>query len=152
MPGKFEVKKTGSKFRYVLLSQNGKELIKSQTYATRSACKQAIVSLQKAATKAKVDDLTTSTSTRKSTKSRSTSKTKPATKAKRATTKTKTRATAKKRVTPKKRAVAKKATKSTRATAVKRTKAKSAKSGPVRKQQRTGSTSARRSARRRTTA
>ena len=44
MPGKFEVKKSGSKFRWVLKSQNGKELVKSPAYVTRSACKQAIAS------------------------------------------------------------------------------------------------------------
>ena len=129
MPGKFEVKKSGSKFRWILWSQNGREIVKSPTYATRSQCKQAIVSAQNAAKKAKINDLTTSTSTSKSAKSKA---------------KTKKSASAKK-------AVAKKSSaKKTGAVAKKKTKARTAKSGPVRKQQR--STTVRRKTRSRSRA
>jgi uncharacterized protein YegP (UPF0339 family) len=60
MAGKFVVKKgTTGKFRFDLLSTNGKVIAKSETYETKRACKATIESVRKNAPSATIADQTT---------------------------------------------------------------------------------------------
>jgi uncharacterized protein YegP (UPF0339 family) len=59
MAGKFVVKKgTTGKFRFDLLSTNGKVIAKSQAYETKRACMAAIESVRKNAPSATIADQT----------------------------------------------------------------------------------------------
>ena len=60
MPAKFVVKKgTTGKFRFNLLSTNGKVIARSETYETKRACLAGIESVRKNAPNATIDDQTT---------------------------------------------------------------------------------------------
>jgi len=59
MAGKFVVKKgTTGKFRFDLLSTNGKVIAKSETHETKRACMAAIESVRKNAASATIADQT----------------------------------------------------------------------------------------------
>ena len=59
MPAKFVVKKgTTGKFRFNLLSTNGKAIATSETYETKRACLAGIESVRKNAPNATIDDRT----------------------------------------------------------------------------------------------
>ncbi len=59
MAAKFVVKKgTTGKFRFILLSTNGKVIATSETYETKRACLAGIESVRKNAPNATIDDQT----------------------------------------------------------------------------------------------
>lgn len=122
MTGKIVLKKAGSgKFRFQLVSTNGKAVATSETHANKPAATRAIAAMRKALVGAKVEDQTTPTAkktTAKKTAAKKTAKKSPAKK------------TAAKKTTAKRSGAAKtssaRSASAVRKTTAKRTTAKSA--------------------------
>jgi uncharacterized protein len=58
MAGKFELKKSGDQYVWVLKAGNGEIIATSERYTTKAAAKAGIDSVKKNATDANTDDLT----------------------------------------------------------------------------------------------
>ena len=58
MAGKIEIRKSGERFRFVVLNRNGEKLVQSGQFADKASTKRAAVSLGKAVSGAEVVDVT----------------------------------------------------------------------------------------------
>lgn len=58
MAGKFEIKKSGDQYTFVLKAGNGEIIATSERYTTKAAAKNGIDSVRKNAPDAEVDDTT----------------------------------------------------------------------------------------------
>ena len=58
MAGKIEIRKSGERFRFVVLNRNGDKLVQSGQFADKASTKRAAASLGKAVSGAEVVDVT----------------------------------------------------------------------------------------------
>ena len=58
MAGKIEIRKSGERFRFVVLNRNGEKLVQSGLFADKASTKRAAASLGKAVSGAEVVDMT----------------------------------------------------------------------------------------------
>jgi uncharacterized protein YegP (UPF0339 family) len=58
MAGKVEIRKSGEKFRYVVLNRNGEKLVQSSQFDDKPSTRRAASSLGKALSGAEVVDMT----------------------------------------------------------------------------------------------
>jgi len=56
--GKIEIRKSGERFRFVVLNRNGEKLVQSGPFADKASTKRAAASLGKAVSGAEVVDVT----------------------------------------------------------------------------------------------
>jgi uncharacterized protein YegP (UPF0339 family) len=58
MAGKIEIRKSGEKFRFVVLNRNGEKLVQSRQFDDKPSTKRAASSLAKAVSRAEIVDAT----------------------------------------------------------------------------------------------
>jgi len=65
MAGKIEIRKSGEKFRFVVLNRSGEKLVQSGQFDDKPSTRQAASSLAKAVSGAKIGDATKPTALRR---------------------------------------------------------------------------------------